>query len=161
MGDHAWWKGICQAFLGLLFSCALGCLIGMAAAAGTKNDKAATVVCVVVFVVFLVMSRAELREHALLGPCREWREVVRHATKDGRQGILNHDEDVRKLIPVFFSFASLSRYSFNILFFPAQNVWTLVWEAVIAVLLFGLVPVVTSTLSLRRRNVVRWYFSRE
>jgi ABC-type Mn2+/Zn2+ transport system ATPase subunit len=161
MGDKGWWEGIRQVFLGLLLSCALGCLIGMAAAAATKNDKAATVVCVVVFVVFLVMSRAELKEHALLGPCREWQEVVRHATKDGRQGVLNHDQDVRKLIPVFFSFASLSRYSFNILFFPAEDAWTLVWEASIAGVLFGLVPTVTATLSLRRRNVVRWYFSRE
>lgn len=31
----------------------------------------------------------------------------------------------------------------------------------LAGVLFGLVPSVTATLSLRRRNVVRWYFSRE
>lgn len=134
--------------------CAAGAAIGLLAACLLRSERSGITFCVVIFMTFMVFSRAMIHEHGFMAPLTEISSFL-HSPEP--QKLL--DSELELIVPIIGSFFSFGRYAFNLLaYYPDDNFW-LVVECVY----FGIV-IVCSVLGgaflLKDRNLVRRMLNR-
>ncbi len=154
--DAALFAPEAQTLIGVLIICYAGSAIGLCSAAFWKNERVAVITCVVIFVIFMVFSRAVVDQEyfGLMGPAGQWWNWVQ--AQEGGSIRLDSEAD---LIPILFSFLSLPRYGFNLLFYHTDSGEALLVEALLASS-FGAIALLFAIASLRREIACKWYFSR-
>lgn len=99
----------------LFLVCILGVTLGIAATAIFRNVKSSTIALVILFITFMVFSRAFVEQTTYM-----------YSLSSIPQGELNPSE-MKWIVPISFSFLGISRYVFNVMSYPAKGWFLLDW----------------------------------
>jgi ABC-type Mn2+/Zn2+ transport system ATPase subunit len=137
-------------FGSMAFISIVGAALGVLMTAMWRIERVAMMACVILFVIFMVFSRANINHAAYLGPLAE---TGKRLTLVSDTNTAHRVTEWQELVPIWLSYFSLPRYAFNCVCYSAERTRCLVIEFLVLGLFAG-GSLVTATLILGRTKTI-------